>query len=81
VMDGFFALVGILAPLPEWARILFIGAAFVATVVFGGAVFWLVVKHPSHLVFSERAHLRVLEMRYGNGWQPLPVVCYSRRKR
>jgi hypothetical protein len=71
VMDTFFALVGIFAPLPEWARISFLAAAFLATVAFGFAVYWLVVKHPAHLVFTERAHLRVLEMRYGSGWQPL----------
>jgi hypothetical protein len=66
--------VAIWAPLSELPRIIFIGLALALAAAIAGAVFYLVIRHPSSLVYSEWAHLRALELqKYGSASQPLPA--------
>src|SRR4051794_18306140 len=77
VVEGFLALVSIWAPISEGARVLFVSLGFALAVCIAVAVFWLVLKRPQNLVFTEQAHLRLEEMRYGNPAQPLSAQSFD----
>lgn len=71
VAEAFIAMIAIFADLPEWARIMFIGFGLLLIFVIVVGVFALVVWCPSNLVFSERSHLRVQELRFDSSGHAL----------
>ena len=70
IVESFLFGVGVWFNLSSGWRLVAIAVGVVLFLVVFGAVFWLVVKHPMNLVFSEQSHL-LLQKMYGDSTRPL----------
>jgi high-affinity Fe2+/Pb2+ permease len=57
--------------LPDYWKLVAIGVGVLLFLVVFLAVFWLVVRHPQNLVFSEESHVQFAAMIYGHEAQAI----------
>lgn len=72
IVESFLGAVITFAPLSEPTRVPFIWIGVALFIALVAAVYWLVLKHPTNLVFSESSHLQLEAMQlFGNNNTPL----------
>jgi hypothetical protein len=68
----FLIAAGTMFALPAELRGLLVIVGILAFVLMGAAVIWLVVRHPTNLVFGEETQLRYQEMLFGSSDRSVP---------
>jgi heme A synthase len=67
IVEGFLVGAGVWFGLSESWRLVALGVGVVMFLLVFGMVFWLVIRYPQNLVFSEESHVQVAALRiYGN---------------